>query len=246
MMKRIIWVAMLLVSPGMMLVAQGVDAPSTSGLWKIDGDVQGTPVKMTCTLTEADHKLSGSCSGAADAYAPHAVTGKVKGQIVEWNFETAMQGNPISVTMSGTLNLGGSKINGDIDVEPMAVGGTFMAVRQSPDAAAAAAPAVATAAGDTWKVDGEIQGTPVPMTCVITEADHKLSGTCSGAGDQTPRKITGDATGPVVTWKFDSEYQGSPITISFSGTKNADGTKMSGSMSVAPMGVDGTFVAVKK
>jgi hypothetical protein len=110
--------------------------------------------------------------------------------------------------------------------------------------AQAAAPATATG---TWKVDGDVQGTPVRLTCVLEEKEHKLSGTCAGAGeDTTPRKVTGDVTDKGLTWQFDSEYQGGAITISLSGTVNADGTKINGTMAVAPMGVDGTFQAVKQ
>jgi hypothetical protein len=110
------------------------------------------------------------------------------------------------------------------------------------------APAQAAApAGDTWKVDGDVQGTPVRMTCILSEADHKLTGTCAGAGDDTtPRKLTGETTETGLSWKFDSAYQGSPITVFMSGSKSADGMKMSGTMSVDPMGADGTFTAVKQ
>ena len=44
-------------------------------------------------------------------------------------------------------------------------------------------------------MDGDVQGTPVRLTCVLEEKEHKLSGTCAGAGeDTTPRKVTGDVT----------------------------------------------------
>ena len=69
----------------------------------------------------------------------------------------------------------------------------------------------------------------------------------TGAGDGTAaRKLTGEVTEKGLTWKFDSEYQGTPITISMTGAKSEDGTKMTGTMAVDPMGVDGTFSAVKQ
>jgi len=49
-----------------------------------------------------------------------------------------------------------------------------------------------------------------------------------------------------VGWHFDSEYQGQPIAFSMNATMAADGTKMNGTMTVAPMGVNGTFVAVRQ
>jgi hypothetical protein len=62
----------------------------------------------------------------------------------------------------------------------------------------------------------------------------------------TPRKLTGEVNDRGLAWQFESEYQGSAITVSMAATLNEDGTKMSGTMSVAPMGADGTFVAVKQ
>jgi hypothetical protein len=47
-MKKIACIAILLLCSGVMLAASVSDAPSTTGLWKIDGDVQGRPVNMMC------------------------------------------------------------------------------------------------------------------------------------------------------------------------------------------------------
>ena len=99
----------------------------------------------------------------------------------------------------------------------------------------------------TWKIDGNVMGNPVTMTCVLTEADHKLAGSCSGAGEsRTPRTLTGTATPKGVNWRFDDEYQSQPITFSMNATLSADGAKMNGTLSIAPMGVDGTFTAIKQ
>jgi hypothetical protein len=241
--------AMVVLWPGVLLAA---DPVSTTGQWKIDGDVNGTPVKMVCALTETDHQLSGSCAGAADGFTPHKLAGKVKGQSVEFHFESAMQGNAISVIVSGKLSEDGSKLNGDLDVEPMQVGGAFAGVRVvdgdgGTAVAVTATPAAGSSVAENWKVDGDVQGTPVTMTCAIAEAEKKLSGTCTGAGQATaPRKLTGEVTEKGLSWHFDSEYEGNPITVSMSATKSVDGTKMNGTIAVAPMGVDGTFVAVKQ
>jgi len=85
------------------------------------------------------------------------------------------------------------------------------------------------------------------MTCVIAEADHKLTGTCTGAGeDTTPRALTGTATPKGVNWRFDDQFHGQPISFSINATLSADGAKMNGTLSIAPMGVDGTFTAIKQ
>ena len=292
-MKRFACMVLLLLSPGLLPAAPAADAPSTTGLWKIDGNMMGQPVRMMCALTETKHNLSGVCSGAEDGYAAHKVAGSVKAQKMQFYFQTAIGGNPLTLIVSGTLNEDFTKMDGDLDVEPMAVGGLFSAIKElehdtasaqanaaaaQTDAAAAQAWAAevqahlatgneaATGAGaavagatesnpssaqpiatGTWKIDGNVMGNPVTMTCVLTEAEHKLAGTCTGAGeDRTPRTLTGTATPKGVNWRFDDQFQGQPISFSINATMSADGAKMNGTLSIAPMNVGGDFVATKQ
>jgi len=292
-MKRFACMVLLLLSPGLLPAAPAADAPSTTGLWKIEGSMMGQPVRMMCALTETKHNLSGVCSGAEDGYAAHKVAGSVKAQKMQFYFQTAIGGNPLTLIVSGTLNQDFTKMDGDLDVEPMAVGGLFSAIKElehdtasaqanaaaaQTDAAAAQAWAAevqahlatgneaATGAGaavagatesnpssaqpiatGTWKIDGNVMGNPVTMTCVLTEAEHKLAGTCTGAGeDRTPRTLTGTATPKGVNWRFDDQFQGQPISFSINATMSADGAKMNGTLSIAPMNVGGDFVATKQ
>jgi hypothetical protein len=292
-MKRFACMAILLLSPMALSAAPAADEPSITGLWKTDGSIMGQPVRMMCALTETKHNLSGVCSGAQDGYAAHKIAGSVKAQKVEFYFQTAIGGNPLTMIVSGTLNEDRTNMDGDMDVEPMAVGGLFSAVKElehdtasaqadaaaaQTDAAAAqawaaeaqaglaagneaAAGAGAAAAGatesnpssaqpvatGTWKIDGNVMGNPVTMTCVLTEADHKLAGSCSEAGDgRTPRPLTGTVTPKGVNWRFDDQFQGQPISFSMIATLAADGTKMNGTLSIAPMNVGGDFVATKQ
>lgn len=292
-MKRFACMVLLLLSPGLLPAAPAADAPSTTGLWKIEGSMMGQPVRMMCALTETKHNLSGVCSGAEDGYAAHKVAGSVKAQKMQFYFQTAIGGNPLTLIVSGTLNEDFTKMDGDLDVEPMAVGGLFSAIKElehdtasaqanaaaaQTDAAAAQAWAAevqahlatgneaATGAGaavagatesnpssaqpiatGTWKIDGNVMGNPVTMTCVLTEAEHKLAGTCTGAGeDRTPRTLTGTATPKGVNWRFDDQFQGQPISFSINATMSADGAKMNGTLSIAPMNVGGDFVATKQ
>jgi len=270
-MRRIVWLAVLLLSPAAMLAAPAADAPSMTGLWKVTGDVMGTPVRMMCNLTETNRTLSGVCSGEQDGYAAHKVAGTVKAPKAEFHFQTAFGGNPLTLIVSGTMNEDMSQMDGGLDVEPMAVGGSFTAVREledqaAGDAAADAAPATAgqpsAAATDpvatgppsprlqpvvtgTWKIDGEVQGAPVKMTCVLSQAEHRLTGTCTAEGDDTPRTLAGMTTERGLGWRFDADYQGQPITVTMQATLTADG-KMSGTMTVAPMNAEGTFAGVKQ
>jgi hypothetical protein len=133
-MNKIAVFAMFAMSP-VLLAASTV--PASTGTWKINGDVQGTPVIMTCVLTEADHKLTGNCTGAAGDMKPRVLTGEVKEETVSWHFDTEYEGNPITVSKAGKLIEDGAKMSGTMYVDPMQVDGTFFAVRQ-PDVAPAA------------------------------------------------------------------------------------------------------------
>jgi hypothetical protein len=262
-MQRITWMVILLLAPAVASAAPAADAPSTSGLWKIDGEVMGRPVNMMCTLTETNRKLIGTCSGAVDGYAAHKVAGTVKAQKVEFYFQTSIGGNAITLIVNGTLNPNRSRMDGSLDVEPLAVGGTFAASREpapATDAVTGAAPttttdgmsgegtaATASAATGTWKIDGDVQGTPVKLTCVLTAAEQKLTGTCAVASeDNVPRALTGTVTEKGLGWHFDSEYQGQPITVSMNAMLSIDGSRMNGTMAVAPFDADGTFIGVRQ
>jgi hypothetical protein len=265
-MRRFAFMAVLLLSAGSLHAAPAPDLPLTTGLWKINGDVMGRPVNMMCQLTETDRKLSGTCSGAADGYVAHKIAGTVKAQKMQLYFQTSFGGGSITLIVSGKLNDDRSKMDGDLDVEPMAVGGTFEAVREpgigaqdaQPASATPAPPAISEStaptpdaapmiASGTWKIDGDIQGTPVLLTCVFSQNENKISGTCTGAAEEkATRTLVGEATEKGVGWHFDSEYQGQPITVSMKATLTADGAKMTGTMTVAPFDVEGTFTGVKQ
>lgn len=267
-MRFVACIAFLLVTTATLSASPVPDSSSATGLWKVEGDVRGQPVNMMCQLTEADRKLNGTCSSATDGYVAHKIAGTVKAQKIQFYFQTSIGGGSITLIVSGSLNQDKSKIDGDLDVEPMAVGGTFAAVREPssgaapPDAEGPQVPALATPPAPavdgpvtpgqtivtgTWKIDGDVQGTPVKLTCVLTQTEEKLAGTCIGAEeDETERTLTGDATAKGVTWHFNAEYQGQPITVSLTATLNADGNKLTGTIAVAPFDAGGAFVGVKR
>jgi len=174
----------------------------------------------------------------------------------------------MTLIVNGKLNEDQTKMDGTLDIEPMGMGGAFDAVRMQDDPvvlgpspartplprpsggapATAAKPTDPAAAAGTWKVDGDVQGTPVKMTCAISVTELlKLAGACTAADNtNTPRKLAGALTEKGVEWHFDTDYQGNPITVSMTGQVAADGSKMSGEIGVAPMNVFGTFVAARQ
>jgi hypothetical protein len=95
----------------------------------------------------------------------------------------------------------------------------------------------------TWKVTGNVQGVSVVLLCKLAaDAEMKVTGTCSGdeGGDHVVKGTVKDQT---LIWQFDSTYEGSAITVSLSGTSDATGAKMTGTISVEPLSADGEFTA---
>jgi hypothetical protein len=97
----------------------------------------------------------------------------------------------------------------------------------------------------TWAVVGDVMGVPVILTCALVEADHKLSGTCTD-DQKRSHALAGVTKDSNVSFAFDTDYEGTPITISMTGVMDDTGGKMSGSIAVAPMAVDGTFSATRQ
>jgi hypothetical protein len=113
--------------------------------------------------------------------------------------------------------------------------------------APAAPPAAVLPASGTWKVTGDVQGVSVAMTCLLTlGADQTITGNCTdNAGSSTaPHPVTGTVKDHTLSWSFNSDYQGSPITVGLTGTVDATGGKMAGTIAVDPMSADGDFTAV--
>jgi len=251
---------MLILAPAAAFAAPGPDAPSTTGLWKIEGAVRGRPVNMMCTLAEEqDHTLNGTCSGDGDGKTAHKIEGKVKAQKVEFHLQTAYRGSAITLMVNGKLNEDATRMDGGLEVEPMSVAGTFTATREAaspapPDPATSALDTPAAlphalstpSAAGTWQIDADVQGTAVKLTCVLKQADDKLAGTCTRGDEPTLATVTGALTEKGLAWKFDSDYQGQPITVSMSATLAADSAKMTGTMLVMPFNADGTFSGVKQ
>jgi hypothetical protein len=116
----------------------------------------------------------------------------------------------------------------------------ILAVVSSPSFAASIASAPLPSG--TWKVAGDVQGVPVNLSCTLTETEGKLSGAC--VDDQNKSHlVTGEVKDKVIFWAFNTEYEGSPITVNLAGTLDATGAKMSGTIAVDPMQVDGQFSA---
>jgi len=99
-----------------------------------------------------------------------------------------------------------------------------------------------------WDLHADVQGTKLTLVCAIEEKDGKLSGTCTGGGDDdtVARPIHGEVTEKELNWRFDARYEAKPVSVSMRAVLDAAGTKMYGTMSVEPIDADGTFLAEKQ
>jgi hypothetical protein len=93
-----------------------------------------------------------------------------------------------------------------------------------------------------WKIHSSIAGNESDSECTLTQTDNELTGTCK-TGEGKDAKATGKVDGKKVNWSFDSDYNGTPLTMKYTGTLDPAASKIAGTVSVDPFGVDGDFTA---
>jgi hypothetical protein len=114
----------------LLLTAVPASVTDISGVWKIDGSVASTPVTPTCTLKQAEAKLSGSCKFDTEEVSDVSdVTGEAKEKDVTWHFSLKYQGSDYSLTFHGTLD-SDTSMKGSISVDPSVAEGDFTAKKQ--------------------------------------------------------------------------------------------------------------------
>ena len=119
-MKRLALAALILL-PAAVLAAQPA---AVAGKWNVSANIAGTASELNCSFTQKEAELSGTCSGDQ---APLAVTGKVDGRTVTWQFNTMWEGQALTVIYSGTLEA--DKISGCVYVQRLGVSGEFTATK---------------------------------------------------------------------------------------------------------------------
>lgn len=120
-MTRLLFVALAVASS----VAVEAQPASVSGTWAVSLNIAGNQSEQTCSLTQKDAELTGTCKGERDTVS---ITGKVDGKTVGWQFNTEYEGQKLTVVHNGTLE-SADKIAGSVEVQPMGVGGEFTATR---------------------------------------------------------------------------------------------------------------------
>ncbi len=103
--------------------APAADNAPFSGKWQVHISVGGTERDQSCTFTQQDQQLGGSC--ATDAGAVE-ISGKVDEKKVTWTYKSEYNGSPLTVIFRGSLG-SESKIAGTVSVEEFGVEGEFTA-----------------------------------------------------------------------------------------------------------------------
>jgi hypothetical protein len=111
-------------------------------------------------------------------------------------------------------------------------------------AAPGASAAQGVAVDGTWQITGDVAGNPVVSTCILTTAEGKIAGTCTGVDGATV-PVTGAVTDAGVKWSYESTYNGEKIVLTYTAKLIPDGT-LSGTIYVDPFAVDGGFTATRK
>jgi hypothetical protein len=112
---------------------------------------------------------------------------------------------------------------------------------------ALAAPQLASAAQQVWKLDGDVGGFIYTQTCTLDIGDGKIDGGCNSADNPAPVKTTGTYTeaNGVTTSEFvyDVKVGDMPYHVIYKGQSQSDGSVKG---TVDANGNPGTFTAVRQ
>src|SRR5512138_2694091 len=93
-----------------------------------------------------------------------------------------------------------------------------------------------------WNVSSNVGGTASESVCTFTQKDDgALGGTCEG--EQGPKEISGKVDGKSVMWQLNATWEGQTLTVIYRGTLQ-EPTKITGTVDVQPLSVNGDFSAV--
>jgi hypothetical protein len=94
-----------------------------AGEYRIKNEIAGNVSEMTCTFTQKETSLTGTC--VTEQGMTSEIAGNTQDDKVDWVFKSLYEGNPITLTYKGTLSDG--SIRGSVTVEEFSVTGDFMA-----------------------------------------------------------------------------------------------------------------------
>lgn len=119
-MKKLIFPLLLAAASAVTFAA---DAPF-DGKWQVHSSIAGNDNDLSCTFTQKDIELTGTCT-SSDKVTVN-ITGKVDGKKVSWSYKSEYNGTPLTVEYTGTVDTV-NKITGTVNVPEFSAEGDFTA-----------------------------------------------------------------------------------------------------------------------
>jgi len=242
-MNRHIFATSFLVSLLLASLATTITSAQTSiaGDWDVTiQSAQGTN-SMLVTFKQDGDKISGLLKSPMGELPFQG--GTLTGNDLKFDFSIAIQGQPLQITMSGTVD--GPTITGKAQFGAFGEG-DWTAKRVDASAAAAAAPGAAAPAGapasataaaggaaapggaavsalglnGKWDVTVKTQAGDLPVTAELTVTDGKVTGTL--AGPTGPVDVSGTFDGNSLKLEFTAKTPQGDIPVSMTGDLNGD------------------------
>lgn len=107
-------------------IAVAADNPTLTGKYKIHTSIAGNDNDMTCTFTQKDSELTGTCQ--SEQQGALAITGKVDGKKVNWSYKSDYNGSPLTVRYEAVVD-DATKFSGTTEVAEFGVSGDFTATQ---------------------------------------------------------------------------------------------------------------------
>jgi opacity protein-like surface antigen len=105
--------------------ALAADNATISGKWKIHIDIQGNENDVTCSFTQKDTDVTGSCT---TDQGDKPLTGKVEGKTIKFQYAAEYEGTPYTAKYSGALDSTGAKFAGTIVIDEFGADGDFTGI----------------------------------------------------------------------------------------------------------------------
>ena len=105
-------------------LTSAADNPSLAGKWKIHTSIAGDESDQSCTFTQSNKDLAGTCINKQGTVT---IAGKITENKVTWQHKSEYEGQSLTIVYTGTVD-SPTKIVGTVDVEPMDVSGDFTAI----------------------------------------------------------------------------------------------------------------------
>ena len=98
---------------------------SLAGKWQVQSNIAGNENSQTCTWTQKDADLSGTCTSEKGTVN---ITGTIDGKTVKWSYKSDYNGSPLTVNYEGKLE-SETKITGTVTVPEFSADGDFTATQ---------------------------------------------------------------------------------------------------------------------